>query len=125
MIKGCLIVGAIGFVFVAIFGGVLWFLASNSEDQSYLTTEYSGKVIESESTGQSREYKVVYEYSANSKTYYGESKLYADRMYKGYTLTICADPDDPKSHAAAYHDCGESDLASSTRDGLSEKPSLE
>lgn len=124
MLKGCLIVGAVGIVLVAVFGGVLWFLTSSSEDQSYLTAEYSGTVIESESTGQSREYRVVYEYSADGQTYYGESKLIADRMYKGYTVTICADPDDVRRHATAYYDCGESDLASSTRDGLSEKPSL-
>lgn len=107
----------------AIFVGVVWFLFSNEEDQSYLTLRIQATELDAQWSGD--QYVVVYSYEGNEQTYYGEDRLYRRNWHPGDTLSVCVDPNDVARHALAFRDCGSSDVGTSTKDGVTTKPQVD
>lgn len=104
----------------AIFVGVVWFLFSNEEDQSYLTQRIQATEVDSQWSGD--QYVVVYSYEGNGQTYYGEDRMYRRNWRPGDALSVCVDPNDVARHALAFRDCGSSDVGTSTKDGVTTIP---
>jgi len=119
--KGCLIILGIFAAIVAIFAGVMWFLASNDEDQSSLTSTYQAEVVSADARAD--RYDVVYSYEAGGTTYYGTEWFYKKNFNPGAGLHVCADPDSPARHAPSISkDCGASSLSGGTRTGKTTPP---
>ena len=114
--KGCLLVIGLFACAIALFAGILWSFVYNAEDRSYLTKQYSAKIISAELRAD--RYDVTYSYNANGTTYYGSEWFYKKHFSPSSGMHVCADPQSPVTHAPTISEsCGEPSLIGSTRKG--------
>lgn len=99
---GCAVV-AFGVV-VAAFVAVVFFAVTNTDDQSSLTREVEGTVLESSrrnaprSASRDYDYEVVYTYRVGDDVFEGESELSENDWEPDLPLRLCVDPEEPTAH---------------------------
>jgi hypothetical protein len=99
---GCAVV-AFGVV-VAAFVAVMAFAVTNTDDQSALTREVEGTVLDSSrrnaprSASRDYDYEVVYTYRVGDDVFQGEAELSENDWEPDRPLRLCVDPAEPTAH---------------------------
>jgi hypothetical protein len=100
---GCAVV--VVAVVVAVFAGVVFFVITGADDQSALTSEVDGDVVEAErrsagpdTPGYEYEFDIVYTYAVGGETFGADTTLSENQWGRGDALLLCVDPDDPAAH---------------------------
>lgn len=99
LVVGVAVVAVIGFF--ALVGSSLL----NTDDQSALTSEVTGDLVDSERVVARRsadwdyDYNVVYTYRIAGQAYRGDDRLSGGAWEPGDPLAVCVDPDEPTEHA--------------------------
>jgi hypothetical protein len=92
-------------VAVAAFVAVAVFVITNTDDQSGLTSEVAGTVLEADrrsagpdTPGYEYEFDIAYTYRVGEQTYRGDTRLSENQWGRGDDLLVCVDPDEPTVH---------------------------
>jgi hypothetical protein len=100
---GCALV-VMGVAVVA-FIGIAMFAITNTDDQSSLTREVEGTVVEADrrsagpsTPGYEYEFDITYTYRLEDQTFRGDTRLSENEWGRGDALVVCADPDEPSAH---------------------------
>jgi hypothetical protein len=99
---GCAVValGVLGAAFVA----VVVFTVTNTDDQSVLSREVEGTVLDSSrrnaprSASRDYDYQVVYTYRVGEDVFQGEAELSENEWEPELPLRLCVDPEEPTAH---------------------------
>jgi len=99
---GCVLV-VLG-VAAAGFLGVVFFVITGSDDQSALTREVDGSLVDSRrekapaEASRDYDYAIVYTYRVDGEAFQGTTTLSDNEWEPGVPLTLCVDPEDPTAH---------------------------